>query len=86
MDLCIVVTNVRSGNYSAAVRPAVADRLGDRYTFIDFDLDADYVTLLSQGVAKAIAVCGENNFKTLWAAYKSMITESYDKFIKNVTK
>ena len=58
MDLCIVVNNIRSGNYSAAVRPAVADRLGDRYTFIDFDLDADYVTLLSQGVAKAIAVCG----------------------------
>ena len=58
MDLCIVVTNVKSGNYSSAVRPAVAERLGDRYTFIDFDLDADYVTPLSQGMAQAIAVCG----------------------------
>ena len=58
MDLCIVVTNVHSGSYSKAVRPTVARKLGDRYTFIDFDLDADYVTLLSQGVASAIAVCG----------------------------
>ena len=34
---------------------------------------------------EAIAVCGENNFKTLWAAYKSEIEERYQQFIKKMT-
>ena len=35
---------------------------------------------------EAIAVCGENNFKTIWTAYKPQIEESYNNFIKKVTK
>ncbi len=35
---------------------------------------------------EAIAVSGENNFKTLWAAYRSGIEENYQQFIKKMTE
>lgn len=35
---------------------------------------------------EAIAVCGENNFKTLWGAYGGMVEEECNKFVEKMTK